>query len=414
MRLAADRIEAGILHPDRNVRDAAAMYFSRSFCRDPSILPVAIQAIEKYGWDEAFLVPTVVEGLPLSEETLPWVLNQLQQDDLLKDRGWRATLAWLVCDASPNLLARHKSEIFSVKGLGKGNRDLIDMRIDLLTVDVETCWRELEAICLQASEDQDDPDTAYGYALVEAIARHGDADRMLSRLAEKVEDAWDYGEGWMEQFMVNLAAEMRLGAAVPLIIAKLQEAAKEADLLFEEGQRALVQIGTDAAVEGAATLFSEGDWIRRMTGCHVLQHVHSDLAVAKALELLPLEKDARFKAWLAKALTSQFAYEGIEPARQVILDGNYDESYSDLRLDLIVATTLMEAELPEKEQWRVDVEKEREEREKQTRFYAEPEEEEEGEEFPPPPKKKVGRNDPCPCGSGKKFKHCCMKKQGGA
>ncbi len=24
---------------------------------------------------------------------------------------------------------------------------------------------------------------------------------------------------------------------------------------------------------------------------------------------------------------------------------------------------------------------------------------------------RVGRNDPCPCGSGKKYKHCCMKKQ---
>ena len=22
---------------------------------------------------------------------------------------------------------------------------------------------------------------------------------------------------------------------------------------------------------------------------------------------------------------------------------------------------------------------------------------------------KVGRNDPCPCGSGKKYKHCCGK-----
>lgn len=22
---------------------------------------------------------------------------------------------------------------------------------------------------------------------------------------------------------------------------------------------------------------------------------------------------------------------------------------------------------------------------------------------------KVGRNDPCPCGSGKKYKHCCLK-----
>jgi uncharacterized protein YecA (UPF0149 family) len=22
---------------------------------------------------------------------------------------------------------------------------------------------------------------------------------------------------------------------------------------------------------------------------------------------------------------------------------------------------------------------------------------------------KIGRNDPCPCGSGKKYKHCCLK-----
>jgi preprotein translocase subunit SecA len=28
--------------------------------------------------------------------------------------------------------------------------------------------------------------------------------------------------------------------------------------------------------------------------------------------------------------------------------------------------------------------------------------------------KKVGRNDPCPCGSGKKFKACCMKKEAAA
>jgi preprotein translocase subunit SecA len=28
--------------------------------------------------------------------------------------------------------------------------------------------------------------------------------------------------------------------------------------------------------------------------------------------------------------------------------------------------------------------------------------------------KKVGRNDPCPCGSGKKFKACCMRKQSAA
>jgi preprotein translocase subunit SecA len=25
-------------------------------------------------------------------------------------------------------------------------------------------------------------------------------------------------------------------------------------------------------------------------------------------------------------------------------------------------------------------------------------------------RQRVGRNDPCPCGSGKKFKNCCMRK----
>jgi preprotein translocase subunit SecA len=36
--------------------------------------------------------------------------------------------------------------------------------------------------------------------------------------------------------------------------------------------------------------------------------------------------------------------------------------------------------------------------------------------LPPPPEtiksetKDIGRNDPCPCGSGKKYKHCCLKK----
>lgn len=32
------------------------------------------------------------------------------------------------------------------------------------------------------------------------------------------------------------------------------------------------------------------------------------------------------------------------------------------------------------------------------------------EEPEPPANRKTGRNDPCPCGSGKKFKKCCLKK----
>jgi hypothetical protein len=97
MRLAEDKIKAGVLHPERDVRDAAVMYFSRAACRDPSILPLAIQAVEKYGREDAFIVPSVVEGLPISEDTLPWVLRQIQghrsTGGEMTGAEWRRTLA---------------------------------------------------------------------------------------------------------------------------------------------------------------------------------------------------------------------------------------------------------------------------------------------------------------------------------
>ena len=54
MRLTADQVKQGILHPEQLVRDVALRYFSESFSPDPTIMPVAIQAIETYGWEDAF------------------------------------------------------------------------------------------------------------------------------------------------------------------------------------------------------------------------------------------------------------------------------------------------------------------------------------------------------------------------
>jgi len=56
---------------------------------------------------------------------------------------------------------------------------------------------------------------------------------------------------------------------------------------------------------------------------------------------------------------------------------------------------------------------EREERRKEHQKHLPTEEE---PELPPPVKpihaddEKTGRNDPCPCGSGKKYKKCCGRK----
>jgi preprotein translocase subunit SecA len=121
----------------------------------------------------------------------------------------------------------------------------------------------------------------------------------------------------------------------------------------------------------------------------------------------------------------QLDFEGVEPLRQLILDGPLDPEMRGLREDFLTACTLMEVRFPEFEQWTEDA---KHDREANKTFFAErssglaapvpgkgaeildDEMEEEAEE---PIRERVGRNEPCPCGSGKKFKKCCLKKQGG-
>jgi uncharacterized protein YecA (UPF0149 family) len=154
------------------------------------------------------------------------------------------------------------------------------------------------------------------------------------------------------------------------------------------------------------------------------------------LEFLPNEEDGTIRAFLAGGLASHFAFEAIEPLRQMVIDGNYDETETDVKHDLVIAARLMGVEFPELEQWQLEAatkrleietklteaelqrlvaEKESTERELQRlkmkerslrRQVAEKQSQQESTS------KKIGRNDPCPCGSGKKFKRCCIKKYG--
>lgn len=443
MRLSEEIIKQAILDPDQDIRTEAVLYFSRSNCTDDSILPIVIQAIEQYSWEKAFDVAAVITGLPVNDATLPWVLAQLQDKDAKKpDRyGWTArwyTLNSLLSEADAALLDRHKRAILDVKCLEEEIINIVGERIDLLKAGGDFCWEELEKFCIESKDidSLDDVDLDHPYALCEAIGRERDkyADKVLAILGEEIDDFESNPKVWMETFAVRMAGEMRLVPAIPLIIAKLKEGDEEDEWLREQCETALMKIGGDATITAVADMFRQGDWNLRMAACNVLQHVHSDLSVTTALAFLPSEEDGTIQAFLAGGLASHLAFEAIEPIRQLVIDGTYDETYADLKQDLVVATTLMNVEFPEREQWKADVKKKRQEREaklliqrleeEHQRLKAkkkklerqkrrlirqqvgryEPDDEE-------PPSNKTGRNDPCPCGSGKKFKKCCLGKQ---
>ena len=447
MRLSEEIIKQGILHPEKDVRSEAVMYFSRSYTHDESIMPFAIQAIEQYGWDKAFTVASCMTGLPLSDATLPWVLAQLQQEDakMPDPYGWPArwhTLNSLLLDADAKLLARHQQTIADATSLEAEVQSLVAQRVALLSRDGETCWHDLEQFCVNVKDlnDLSEVDLDHAYSLIEAISRQRDqnAEKLMGILAEKIEDLESNPKAWMEVFAVKMAGAMRLEPAIPLIIAKLKEGDEEDEWLTEQCESALVKIGGDATIHAVAEMYRQGDEHLRRAACYVLEHVHSDLAVTTALEFLPTEKDPSLQAFLAGGLASHFAFEAIDPLRQLVLDGTYDESYTDVKRDVVIAATLMNVEFPEQECWQEELEEKwlefetrrlereadrlREEirianlkaarLERENRLVARQYAEQNDYEEENLSKNKIGRNDPCPCGSGKKFKKCCLKNQG--
>src|SRR5207237_759011 len=154
----------------------------------------------------------------------------------------------------------------------------------------------------------------------------------------------------------------------------------------------------------------------RLFAADALGRIHSDAAVQKVLELLAGEEDFTVRANLGHALVANFAFEGVEPVRQMILKGDYDTFMPDLREGVVEACKLMGVDFPERNTWEKEV-RERQlaldrnlrglsvdrPRSQQVKSQPAPV----SQPFLEPERKRVGRNDPCPCGSGKKFKVCC-------
>jgi hypothetical protein len=433
MRLSHDQIKQGILHPAREVRDAAAYYFGNSFSPDPTIMPLVIQAIEERGWDDAFGMYSFLGDLVQTEETLRWAIARLgQRGQPDNEQEARLTL-WLLdvlAHADPELLQAHEEEIRELDAVDEGVREAVEARILLHGFTAEKLWAEIEEFCdRNKSEDYvSDEDLASAHRVVEALGRHPGEfdDRVLSILSQEIENYTDNPVIWMEPCIVRLAGELQLQRAVPLLVRKLQE---DDETLNADCIRALVKIGTDEVVDALADAYGETEWGFRFSAIEVFENVHSDRSVERCVGLLEREDDIDLQCRLCEAILGNFAEEGIEPARRLLLENDLTPDLIDVRNALLAATMLMGVELPESERWREEAKHDVAFRQKwyaehylgaaDVEYLGEDDEDYDDEPLLPPDtvvreRKKVGRNDPCPCGSGKKYKKCCLKKGNGA
>jgi hypothetical protein len=431
MRLPEAKIKEALVHPERLVRQEALLYFANCYSRDAEVMPLAIQAVETYGRSQAFLHVHVLAHLAQTEATVEWAIKELHREvDKAHDLdSYFPALSRLLCSADPHLLQPRADQIIQAPGFFKELAPEFRERLQLATWDADQCWHELERTCAEGvgKHYSSDVDFCHASRVVEALAHKGEkyVDRILDLLGQKVEDFETDPMTWLEIFLVMLAGEMRLERAIPLVVKKLHECG---EILSEECVEALGKIGTDAAAGAVAEGWLDAVWDYRLYATSALEKIHSDTTVRKCLGLLPQDKDLDIRTKLADALLGQFADEGIEPVREMVQRRAYDPASGDLMRKLVAVSTVLGVTFPEHPIWKREAEErlaKQERRMKEMRGFLQapaqpalppkpaPARDDYLERKPAPflrTERQVGRNDSCPCGSGKKFKKCCMSR----
>ena len=441
-------------HDDEEVRHHAALYLAGAHDPAPATADDFWRAIDHVGPDKAFTFVDRLELLPQTDESVSRTLAALAQFPEELRAGLLRALRSLDLDAA----RRRLDEIRSAQNVTPDVVGHLEQRLALADEPAEGLWDRLmaQAAALE-NKELTEADALAAERLIEALARRPDlaADRAVALLRdESVRD-------WREVMVADLAGEMRLRTpeAIEALIDKLGD--EEADILWETAGEALVRVGDPAVVARLAERFGPAEWGFKISAAGVLGRIKTPEAEAAVLRLLPGEADREVVTFLASSLLDLCPTDrdALESVRRIILEERYEPGTADLKSMLVAAGQMAGYEPPEAAAWR-------EQREADRKRWASGTADADGilaaiqsrrlgaedlgpvgqilglpDARPLPPLRpaarnrreapgrrgastyaaaqhappirraqaKVGRNDPCPCGSGKKFKKCCLR-----
>jgi hypothetical protein len=357
MRLHDAKIKQAILHPESEVRLTAVDYFAGSQSCDPEVMPLVIQAVEKYGRNSSFRLLRYAEHLVQTAATLDWLIGELGRDldiDDINADNLRFALGLVVLATPVDLLRKRKPEIDLLAAFAAELRGPLDERLDMANWRLEKCWEALEELGRTTMKRGDFTvnETRYASRIIETLAQYPDerGDMVLDLLQRKFPAKGKRLMHWLEPEIVRLAGRMRLQAAMPILVEHLHS---DEDSLIDAAVTALMKIGTDAVVEAIADDWPDASEDFRGSAADVLEKIHSDLCVENCIEFLEFEDDLETALVLAHALLSHFAFEGIEPVQEffMIEEEEWSAEHFDLLYHLVASATIMEIGFPEYERW---------------------------------------------------------------
>lgn len=213
-------------------------------------------------------------------------------------------------------------------------------------------------------------------------------------LEEELREEWFSFNGILAVYMIGL---LKLQRYIPLLVSLLD---RDDDSLLEEVSVTLTSFQSDEVVKEVAPYLRKDHSI--IYAASIVENIKSDYAVQVLREAYRSAKELDHQDILAEALCHQLSEE-VLPEINKHMKLEYSSGLVDIEQTVYSYFCILGFEHPELDEWRqVALEREMDFRNSRKQ----------GSDLSSAPvrnENKVGRNEPCPCGSGKKYKKCCGK-----
>lgn len=210
-------------------------------------------------------------------------------------------------------------------------------------------------------------------------------------LEDELKEKWFSFNGILTVYMIGL---LKLESYIPLLVRLLD---RDEDSLLEELSVTLTSFQSDEVVKEVAPYLMKDNSI--IYAASIVENIKSDYAVKVLREAYRSAKELNHQDILIEALCHQLSEEAL-PEINEHMKLDYSSGLVDVEQTVYSYFSILGLKHRELAFWRqVAMERELDFRRK-------------GNDLPPAPvrnENKVGRNDPCTCGSGKKYKKCCGK-----
>jgi hypothetical protein len=190
-------------------------------------------------------------------------------------------------------------------------------------------------------------------------------------------------------YMIGL---MKLTKYIPLLASYLD---RDDDILLEETANALISFQMDEVIDAVLPYAKKEESI--IFAISVLSGIKSPFAISGLKELMDELQDENERSLVFEALCHQLSTDAL-PEIEQFMKNDPDSNMIDVEQTAYGFYKIIGEDHPNLYKWKQIVE----EKEKYLNERME-------ESKKTPQNEKIGRNDPCPCGSGKKYKKCCGK-----